>query len=232
MRPRPSCTPGWRRPYIAAGAAAALKKSTGDSVHDDAGEVVHRCLSPASNPSSCCISAGGGASAASWANQARRFGHRSPGVQYDRCGHNRSTRGDQPIGVARHADEAAALIDALGIGRRHHGHSRRRCAACRRPPGLLTAVVPPAVSAMCAHVVRPRTRHLSRGLARSVVPPLVPAARRALAKALVFGHAVHGAQRRKRLRGHNVWLRRGRCRFVLPLRSPARHVLDTRSSCR
>ena len=57
----------------------------------------------------------------------------------------------------------------------------------------------------------------------------MPAARRALTQVLAVGHAVHRAQRRQRLRGHNVRLRRGRRRLFLPARSSSRHRLETRS---
>jgi hypothetical protein len=115
----------------------------------------------------------------------------------------------------------------------HHCHSHGGRAVCRRPPRLLTPIVPAAVPAVRTHVVRLRAAHLSRGLSRPVVPPSVPAAGRALAEVLAIGHTVHGAQRRQRLGRHEVWLRRGRCRLVLPSRSPVRrHQLDTRSWCR
>ena len=50
-----------------------------------------------------------------WADQADRFSHRSTCVRYDRRGHTRSNRGDAPLGVARHADDAAALIQTLEL---------------------------------------------------------------------------------------------------------------------
>ena len=50
-----------------------------------------------------------------WADQARRFSDRYTCVRYDRRGHSRSGRGAAPISTARHADDAAALIDALGL---------------------------------------------------------------------------------------------------------------------
>jgi 3-oxoadipate enol-lactonase len=50
-----------------------------------------------------------------WADQARRFSDRFTCVRYDRRGHTRSAWGDAPISDALHADDAAALIDALGL---------------------------------------------------------------------------------------------------------------------
>jgi pimeloyl-ACP methyl ester carboxylesterase len=50
-----------------------------------------------------------------WAKQARRFTDRATCVRYDRRGHSRSSRGGEPISVACHADDAAALIDTLGL---------------------------------------------------------------------------------------------------------------------
>ena len=50
-----------------------------------------------------------------WADQARRFADRCTCVRYDRRGHSRSGRGDAPLGAARHADDAAHLIETLGL---------------------------------------------------------------------------------------------------------------------
>jgi len=50
-----------------------------------------------------------------WAGQAGRFSDRFTCVRYDRRGHSRSGRGSVPVCVARHADDAAALIDALDL---------------------------------------------------------------------------------------------------------------------
>jgi 3-oxoadipate enol-lactonase len=50
-----------------------------------------------------------------WADQAERFSDRSTCVRYDRRGHTRSGRGDAAISDALHADDAAALIDALDL---------------------------------------------------------------------------------------------------------------------
>ena len=51
----------------------------------------------------------------SWADQGRRFSDRYTCVRYDRRGHSRSARGEATITDALHADDAAALIDALGL---------------------------------------------------------------------------------------------------------------------
>ena len=50
-----------------------------------------------------------------WADQARRFSDRYTCVRYDRRGHSRSRRGDATVSDAVHADDAAALIEALGL---------------------------------------------------------------------------------------------------------------------
>lgn len=50
-----------------------------------------------------------------WADQARRFADRYTCVRYDRRGHTRSARGDATITDALHADDAAALIEALKL---------------------------------------------------------------------------------------------------------------------
>jgi pimeloyl-ACP methyl ester carboxylesterase len=50
-----------------------------------------------------------------WADQARRLAGRYTCVRYDRRGHSRSERGDAAISDAVHADDAAALVDALGL---------------------------------------------------------------------------------------------------------------------
>jgi pimeloyl-ACP methyl ester carboxylesterase len=50
-----------------------------------------------------------------WADQARRFTDRYTCVRYDRRGHSRSARGAAPISSRLHADDAAALIDALDL---------------------------------------------------------------------------------------------------------------------
>ena len=50
-----------------------------------------------------------------WADQADRLSDRYTCVRYDRRGHTRSNRGDAPLSVARHADDAAALIRTLDL---------------------------------------------------------------------------------------------------------------------
>lgn len=50
-----------------------------------------------------------------WAGQADRFSHRSTCVRHDRRGHARSRRGNEPLSVARHADDAAAPIRTLDL---------------------------------------------------------------------------------------------------------------------
>lgn len=50
-----------------------------------------------------------------WADQARRLADRYTCVRYDRRGHSRSRRGDAVVTDALHADDAAALIEALGL---------------------------------------------------------------------------------------------------------------------
>jgi 3-oxoadipate enol-lactonase len=50
-----------------------------------------------------------------WADQAHRFDDRYTCVRYDRRGHTRSGRGDATVSDALHADDAAALIEALDM---------------------------------------------------------------------------------------------------------------------
>lgn len=50
-----------------------------------------------------------------WADQARRLTDRYTCVRYDRRGHSRSARGDAAISDSLHADDAAALIESLGL---------------------------------------------------------------------------------------------------------------------
>jgi len=50
-----------------------------------------------------------------FAGQARRFADRYTCVRYDRRGHSRSDLGGAAISVARHADDAAAVIEALDL---------------------------------------------------------------------------------------------------------------------
>ena len=50
-----------------------------------------------------------------WADQARRFSDRYTCVRYDRRGHTRSEQGDATITDALHADDVAAVIEALAL---------------------------------------------------------------------------------------------------------------------
>lgn len=50
-----------------------------------------------------------------WADQAERLSDRYTCVRYDRRGHTRSARGRGPVSTAVHADDAAALIEALQL---------------------------------------------------------------------------------------------------------------------
>lgn len=50
-----------------------------------------------------------------WAGQAARLSDRYTCVRYDRRGYTRSTRGTATVTDAVHADDAAALIEALGL---------------------------------------------------------------------------------------------------------------------
>ena len=51
-----------------------------------------------------------------WDDQVRRLSPRFGCITYDRRGHSRSTLGDiTQRSVEMHADDAAALVDALGI---------------------------------------------------------------------------------------------------------------------
>lgn len=50
-----------------------------------------------------------------WTDQAARLSNRYTCVRYDRRGYSRSTRGSATVTDALHADDAAALIEALGL---------------------------------------------------------------------------------------------------------------------
>lgn len=50
-----------------------------------------------------------------WADQAERLSDRYTCVRYDRRGHTRSALGEVPVSTAVHADDAAALIEALEL---------------------------------------------------------------------------------------------------------------------
>lgn len=51
-----------------------------------------------------------------WADQVLRLQDRFSCTTYDRRGHSRSPRGDAPENDATHAEDAAALVEALGLG--------------------------------------------------------------------------------------------------------------------
>jgi pimeloyl-ACP methyl ester carboxylesterase len=102
-----------------------------------------------------------------WADQSTRFSDRYTCVRYDRRSHSRSTRGTAPISYETYADDAAALIDALGL------------APC--------LVVSSSGGAAISVVLALRHPHTLRGLVVSE-PPLVsldPAAGDALLRELV-----------------------------------------------
>ena len=50
-----------------------------------------------------------------WSDQAARLGAQYTCVRYDRRGHTASARGEAPLSYGLHADDAAALIEALGL---------------------------------------------------------------------------------------------------------------------
>jgi pimeloyl-ACP methyl ester carboxylesterase len=97
-----------------------------------------------------------------WAGQADQLADRSTVVRYDRRGHSRSSRGEAPLSVARHADDTAALIQTLGL------------APCLLVGSSSGAVI--AVDVACRH------GHLLRGVVLSEPPlfSLDPDARRSL----------------------------------------------------
>jgi pimeloyl-ACP methyl ester carboxylesterase len=86
-----------------------------------------------------------------WADQADRFADRYSCVRYDRRGYSRSSRGDAPLGVARHAGDTAALIETLEL------------APCLLVGSSSGAVI--ALDVACRH------SHLLRGVVLSE-PPL------------------------------------------------------------
>jgi pimeloyl-ACP methyl ester carboxylesterase len=106
-----------------------------------------------------------------WRGQVRRLANRFRCVTYDRRGHTRSAMGDQAESVPTHAEDAAALITALGIQPivvSSSGGARIAVELSRRHPGLLAGAVlaePPifgldqhaddALVAELAAVVRP-----------------------------------------------------------------------------
>jgi 3-oxoadipate enol-lactonase len=58
---------------------------------------------------------GMGGDAQVWRDQVERLGDRYTCTTYDRRGHSRSGRGREPDGDATHAEDAAALVEALGL---------------------------------------------------------------------------------------------------------------------
>jgi pimeloyl-ACP methyl ester carboxylesterase len=87
-----------------------------------------------------------------WRGQVERLADRFRCVTYDRRGHTRSARGDEPDSVRTHAEDAAALITALDlrpvvVG--SSGGARIAVELSRRRPDLLAGAVysePPIVS--------------------------------------------------------------------------------------
>jgi pimeloyl-ACP methyl ester carboxylesterase len=86
-----------------------------------------------------------------WADQADRFAAHDTCVRYDRRGYSRSSRGDAPLSVTRHADDTAALIQTLEL------------APCLLVGSSSGAVI--ALDVACRH------GHLMRGVVLSE-PPL------------------------------------------------------------
>jgi len=80
-----------------------------------------------------------------WAEQAHMLSARNRCVRYDRRGHSRSSRGSAPLSAARHADDAAGLIEALDLAPcLLVGSSFGAvigCEVARRHPTLLRGVV-------------------------------------------------------------------------------------------
>jgi pimeloyl-ACP methyl ester carboxylesterase len=69
-----------------------------------------------------------------WAGQVERLADRFTCTAYDRRGHSRSPRGDAPESDATHADDAAALIEALDLAPGGGGVERRCPHRHRAPP--------------------------------------------------------------------------------------------------
>lgn len=80
-----------------------------------------------------------------WKGQVDRLGDRFRCVTYDRRGHTRSSRGDEPESVVTHAADAAALIEALGLNRPvvvgSSGGARIAVELARTRPELLAGAV-------------------------------------------------------------------------------------------
>ncbi|MGH9181325.1 MAG: alpha/beta fold hydrolase, partial [Acidimicrobiales bacterium] len=103
-----------------------------------------------------------------WADQARRFADRYTCVRYDRRGHSRSRRGDATITDAIHADDAAALIESLGLA---------PCLLVGSSGGAAIAV---EVALRCGHLLRgavfsePPLFCLDREAGQALMEELVP----------------------------------------------------------
>ncbi len=79
-----------------------------------------------------------------WRDQVGRLRDRFRCITYDRRGHTRSTAGVEPESVPTHAEDAAALIAALGIRPivvSSSGGARIAVELSRRHPGLLAGAV-------------------------------------------------------------------------------------------
>ncbi len=117
-----------------------------------------------------------------WRGQVRRLGVRFRCITYDCRGHTRSTRGTEPESPDTHADDAAALISALGVRPvvvGSSGGARIAVALARRYPEMLVGAVlseppitsldpvaGPAFTAEVADAVRPAAE--ARGAAGAV----------------------------------------------------------------
>ena len=110
-----------------------------------------------------------------WADQARRLADRHTCVRYDRRGHTRSAWGEAPIGDALHADDAAALVEALGL------------VPCLLVASSGGAVIGVDVARRHGHLLRgavlsePPLFSLDPGAGRTVVAELAPRLERAMA---------------------------------------------------
>jgi 3-oxoadipate enol-lactonase len=87
-----------------------------------------------------------------WTGQVERLADRFTCTTYDRRGHSRSPRGDAPESDATHADDAAALIEALDLAPvvvASSGGARITTELLRRRPDLVRGAVlsePPLLS--------------------------------------------------------------------------------------
>jgi 3-oxoadipate enol-lactonase len=79
-----------------------------------------------------------------WRGQVRRLADRFRCITYDRRGHSRSAIGDEPESVPTHAEDAAALITALGVRPivvGSSGGARIAMELARRHPDVLAGAV-------------------------------------------------------------------------------------------